>query len=151
MTKLFLALSLALSAMPILPLRAQSNESEFTRDELFKVTRFFLSDDKAREMVEALFAEHGTPSRQSDGRSGSLQQPLPSGMRELTVGAVGGITYTDDTLVLLSLLSAETNEKVEKYRKRWPRSAEEETKWRARRAELSAIEEVKKWLAENSR
>jgi hypothetical protein len=72
-------------------------------------------------------------------------------MRELTVGAVGGITYTDDTLVLLSLLSAETNEKVEKYRKRWPRSAEEETKWRARRAELSAIEEVKKWLAENSR
>jgi hypothetical protein len=151
MTKKTLALSLALSAMPILPLRAQSNESEFTRDELFKVTRFFLSDDKAREMVEALLAAHGAPERQSERSNGNPQQPVPFGMREVTVGAVGGITYTDDTLVLLSLLSAETNEKVEKHRKRSPRSSEEEARWQERRAEISAIEEVRKWLAENSR
>jgi hypothetical protein len=92
----------------------------FTEDEIFQVMRRFVPDLEAR----AVAAEMLKPV-DSQGESGH-------GSR------VTSVDFSTDMLILLSLLSPETSEKVEKWRRRLGSevSEEEQRHWEKRRLEL---------------
>lgn len=137
---------------------AQMREHPFTRDELYKVTQFFVGEKEAALAVDSLFESMTPPGEPS----GKVQKPpgnhpkLPDSPDEATRGrptsfeSVGGITFTDDTLILLSLLSSETEKKVDTYRQTRHKggvTSEEEVKWQKRRSEVERLPEVRRWRA----
>jgi hypothetical protein len=143
--------ALFISAIVPVSSRAQSSDPVFTRDELLRATTFMVGADEARRIVDLFLGPGSTPPPASQQRSRSDSFPERNDPRDKEFRFVGGISYTDDTLILLSLLSPETESKVEKYRARLRTvgsiSPEAEAAWQARRAGLSADEQVKKWLA----
>jgi hypothetical protein len=99
---------------------------------------FFLPPDKAQAAVDSTFGL----GQGSTTSSGSQRR-------------VSGITFTGDTLILLSFLSPETNAKVRDYRAYSSASsspgADDDAAWIARSNELRNTPEVKKWLAHGLR
>jgi hypothetical protein len=98
-------------------------EHPFTEKELFEVMRRFLPAEQAREVA--------------------LAATIPA--NERSAGAITNkfapaeeTDFSFDTLVMLSLLSEETREKVERWRRRFGRNPtpDEERIWTTRRAEL---------------
>ena len=105
-------------------------EHPCTPDDLFEVMRLILPDAEARAVAYRAFLPIGP-----DGNV------APPG----TPSIVEGIVYTEDTLILLSLLSTESNARVERYvtqTRGRPRDAAEQEQWDRRRAELKAWREA---------
>ena len=133
-------------------------ESPFSRDELYKVMQFFVDEKEAAEAVASL-SQSAAELRQLSGiapkQSARASDPTETAEnagpgRPLRFEAVSGISFTEDTLILLSLLSMETAEKVDAYRlaHRMPgHSAEEERRWQERRRELEGLPEIREWRA----
>lgn len=100
----------------------------FTYDELYSVFRRVAPDSQAQEMARSALAE------------------TARGAEHVGAGIVfrstSHVTLSDDTLILLSLLSEETNAKVRAFRSTLragqPESAAEAAEWEKRRAELKA-------------
>jgi hypothetical protein len=89
----------------------------FTFDEIHKVTLLFVAEPQATLVARSLFEEE-----------------------------VRGVSFTPDTLALLSLLSDETNQKVERYLETsFPMNAAQRAEWEARREELRNADVVKQW------
>lgn len=107
---------------------AQMQRSPFTSDELLKAYRLLLPEAEARQLALASESHDETPA---PTRYGALRfQPIPNSQ------------LSDDTLVLLSLLSEATASKVRTYRTRlWGGSIppDEETRWRKRVEELREL------------
>jgi hypothetical protein len=128
----------------------------FSRDELYRVMQFFVDETEAAEVVDSLFQNTGAVQETAGhAQAGNSSVPLDPGdeVRErgpLRFESVSGITFTEDTLILLSMLSSDTEAKVDKYRHRHNPSrltAEEERRWRERREELEGLPEVRGWRA----
>jgi hypothetical protein len=102
----------------------------FTEDELFQVYSRFVPAAEARVMARASLSTANVPVAAPRQTAGLDVRPIPS------------TDLSDDTLILLSLLSEETNEKVMAYRRSYyggraiPEADEEA--WNRRRAELKA-------------
>jgi len=108
---------------------------EFTGSEIFEAFRPLMSEAEARRMadflsapvdIDAILAE----SPHNENGPGLPYWPIPT------------VNFSRDTLILLSLLSAETAAKVDRYRA-WLRDAgairpQEEEEWRRRREEFAA-------------
>lgn len=103
----------------------------FTYDELYQASKLVMSDSEA-----ARFAAELAPGASVE----TLGEARSSGA--LSFRTVGHSDLLEDTLVLLSLLSAETQRKVERYRLqlysgRIP--SEEDARWRER------VEQLRQW------
>ena len=120
----------------------QSSFHPFTFDEIHKVTLLFVPEPQATVLARSLFDEASSPTNESrTAAADSLQPLIHSGMQ--------GVTFTPDMLALLSLLSDETNRKVESYLQSTfgrPMTVKDRADWAARRDELRNAVEVKKWL-----
>jgi hypothetical protein len=96
----------------------------FTEEEVYQALRLVLPEDEARRAARP------------------LPDPTPTEVAALRPGeyVVRGVNYTDDMLILLSLVSSDLSAKVETYRATRRRivnwSDEEDEAWRARRDEL---------------
>jgi hypothetical protein len=119
---------------------AQGLPHEFTEQELLKVFRWVASESDAQVMARAatrgrLPGEEVRPKEQD-------QRTQPHAGKGLAFQPEPTIDLTEDTLVLLSLLSEETARKVERYRRagRGERDAtpDEQRQWEQRRALLKA-------------
>jgi hypothetical protein len=119
----------------------QSPVHPFTFDKIHKVTRLFVAEPQATLVARSLFAEEIPPA------SGELERPSKDSSPSLPHSDMRGVTFTPDMLALLSLLSEETNQKVERYFKSsFPMNATERAEWVLRREELLNVDEVKSWL-----
>ena len=112
----------------------------FTFDEIHKVTLLFVADPQATLVAKSLFEEE-VPS------AAERVQPAPDDTsRPLRHSGMRGVSFTPDTLALLSLLSDETNRKVERYlQTSFPMNAAQRAEWEARREELRNEDVVKEW------
>jgi hypothetical protein len=117
-------------------LGTQPADHEFTEQELFEVFRRLVPDSQARLMARAgtrldeVARTSDSSPRHPPAESGVAFTPEPT------------IDLTEDTLVLLSLLSEETARKVERYRRAarggLDATQEEERRWEQRRSVLKA-------------
>ena len=96
----------------------------FTYQELFQSLRRFFPVEEAHELATQAAAPPVSPAGR--GESGTSPQPQAA------------IDFSLDVLLVMSLMSDETRDKVEKWRRRGGRetSPEEEAEWNRRRAEL---------------
>jgi hypothetical protein len=95
-----------------------------TPGELLEVMMLFAPPPLALAAVERAFV-----ALDSDGA------PIPLSERPL----LEGIEFTEDTLILLSLLSEDANERVERHlaaQRGGPRTADEQERWDRRRTAL---------------
>lgn len=101
--------------------------SPFSEEELYQALRLILPETEARAAAAPLPA------------------PTAEHFAELQPGEhiVRGINFTDDTLILLSLVSEELRVRVERYRARRrgaaPLDADDERAWQARCNEISKL------------
>jgi hypothetical protein len=112
----------ALAALPMSAMEAQVRVHPFSEDELYRAFRFRHGEGEARAMArEAISGEEPSPIA------------LPA-----DAYAIVGVEFAEETLIVLSLLSPETEAKVEEYRRRGSRSisGEEQLRWQRRREEL---------------
>jgi hypothetical protein len=119
----------------------------FTFDEIHKVTLLFVAEPQATLVARSLF-EAEVPSATEEAPSVIEKvQPAPDDTsRPLRHSGMRGVSFTPDTLALLSLLSDETNRKVERYlQTSFPMNAAQRAEWEARREELRNEEVVKEW------
>lgn len=136
----------------------QMAESPFSRDELYKVMLFFVDEKQAAEAVDSeietprLPRERGGNEREPPANAENIPEMTDRGAvpRRVRFESVRGVTYTEDTLILLSLLSSETERKVNAYRHASDRGGvteEEERRWQDRRRVLESLPAVRKWHA----
>lgn len=120
MNRLLAVLSLLM--LPALGLEAQVRVHPFTEDELHRAFRFHHSEAEARHMARQALSEVDSPP-----------VSVPSGGY-----SVVGVEFAEETLILLSLLSPEVNEKVERYRRRgnYEITLADQQRWRQHREEL---------------
>jgi hypothetical protein len=115
----------------------------FSFEEIHKVILLFAQDPQAAQFARSLFAELA-PVRETESRPPSDASDL------LAYSGIRGTNFSGDILPLLSLLSVETNQKVEEFMKSAafgpPMNETERAQWIARREELRNTDEVKKWL-----
>jgi hypothetical protein len=119
----------------------------FTFDEIHKVTLLFVADPQATLVAKSLFEEE-VPSATDEvpSAAGKVQAAPDDTSRALRHSGMRGVSLTPDTLALLSLLSDETNRKVERYlQTSFPMNAAQRAEWEARREELRNADVVKQW------
>jgi hypothetical protein len=94
----------------------------FTVQEYHQALRLFMPDADASVMAQ--------------GMAGLLDMPEPTGGYSVSGGFI-----SDDLLIVLSLLSEELRDKVDRYRQYDPRygRAADQREWEARRAELKRL------------
>lgn len=96
----------------------------FSYEELVEGLRRFFPDEQARELAR----EAAAPPVSSAERGQPTTSPQPQGVTD----------FSRDVLVVMSLMSDETRDKVEQWRRRGGRepSPAEQAEWNQRRAEL---------------
>ena len=108
---------------------------EFTASEIFEALRQVMPETEARRIADSV-------TEPVDMEAIVAQPPNNPNGPGLPYWPIPTVNFTSDTLILLSLLSAETAAKVDRYRARL-RNAEaipphEEEAWQRRRQELAA-------------
>ena len=115
----------AFAALPISAMEAQVRVHPFSEDELYRAFRFHHGDAEARTMAR---------------EASSSEAPLPIAL-PANAHAIVGVEFAEETLIVLSLLSPETEARVEEYRRRGGRSisGEDQLRWQRRREELRTV------------
>jgi len=117
----------------------------FTFDEIHRVTLLFVADPQATLVAWSLF-EAEVPTEEAPSVIEKVPPAPDDTSRPLRHSGMRGVSFTPDTLALLSLLSDETNQKVERYlQTSFPMNATQRAEWEARREELRNADVVKQW------
>jgi hypothetical protein len=137
-------------------LMAQHLDHPFTEEELYQLSRLFGSDADARAEARELMVPLGDTEDVKPIRKRSAPAPASPEMERLEregwtrveFKSVPSLQFTEDTLILLSLLSEELRDKVERYRRSRRGISgflpEEVERWEKRRAELKeALDECR--------